>query len=82
MKKINLIYLLWECESFMYEIMGEKSKRARQFTKVIHLYINKRITGEQVKIKFIQLMENFSTVSEHINKYMELIEQFDDYILE
>lgn len=52
MKK-NLIFLLWECENFMYEIMGEKSRHAKQFTKTIHSYINKQATGKQVKMKFV-----------------------------
>lgn len=82
MKKKNLIFLLWECENFMYEIMGEKSRHAKRFTKTIHLYINKHITGKQVKLRFAQLMEYFSTVSQYKNKYIELIQQFDNYVLE
>lgn len=82
MKKKNLIFLLWECENFVYEIMGEKSRHAKQFSKAIHSYINKQATGKQVKLKFVQVMEYFSTIPQHKEKYIELIQQFDNYVLE
>ena len=75
MKKGNFILLLWECENFIYEQIIEKA--GKQFTKIIHKYINKKDkTIKEIKSIFISLTKS----SIQIDRYTEIIEMFDNYI--
>lgn len=75
MKKGNFILLLWECESFIYEQISEKT--GKQFTKIIHKYINKKyVTIKDIKNIFISLTKS----SIQTDRHTEIIEMFDNYI--
>lgn len=75
MKKGNFILLLWECENFIYEQISEKA--GKQFTKIIHKYINKKDkTIKEIKNIFISLTKS----SIQTDRHTEIIEMFDNYI--
>lgn len=75
MKKNNFILLLWECENYIYENIGEKA--GWNFTRVIHNYINaKDKTIKEIKNIFISLTE----ASNKTDRHQEIIEMFDSYI--
>ena len=75
MKKNNFILLLWECENFIYEQISEKA--GKQFTKIIHKYINKKdTTVKEIKNIFIALTKS----SMQTDRHTEIIEMFDNYI--